>query len=217
MDDDSAPRAPSGHLPAELVEALRRRGTEQRHAEGAVVVAEGDPARSMYLVHEGELRITVRGEDGRDVELNRLGPGDYFGELMLGSPVRTATARALSAVRLTMVTRDQFEALLAERPDLAFHVIQHLIERVRALSRQVQGLASLDVYGRLARLLDENVRVDAQGRRCMPGPWSLQQLADRVGASRAMVHRVLGDLVEGGYLELGREEIVLRKALPRRW
>lgn len=218
MDADAPhnePASPSA-LPAELLDALAALGHTRLYPKGTIVVTEGEPALSMYLIHEGQLRVFVSDEDGREVELNTMGPGEYFGELMLGSQVRTATVQTTTRAKLTMVTRAEFEQALAERPSLAFHVIQHLIDRVRQLSRNVQGLVSMDVYGRVARLFTELAR-DENGVRVVPGPLSQQKIADRVGASRSMINRILQDLASGGYIETSRERIVLRKPLPKRW
>jgi CRP/FNR family cyclic AMP-dependent transcriptional regulator len=46
---------------------------------------------------------------------------------------------------------------------------------------------------------------------------SQQKIADRVGASRSMINRILQDLAAGGYIEVSREQIILHKALPKRW
>ena len=118
--------------------------------------------------------------------------------------------------RLTRVTRPVMERLLAERPDIAFHLIQRLALRVRTLTHTVRNLASVDVYGRLVGLL-EALAIDQQGQRVVAGALSQQRMADRVGASRAMINRLLHDLVRGGYIELTRGRIVLLKKLPRRW
>ena len=53
---------------------------ERRFDVGASVVAEGEPGRSMYIVHSGELVVSKLGESGRVIDINRLGPGDFFGE-----------------------------------------------------------------------------------------------------------------------------------------
>lgn len=210
------PAATASMLPDELLGALAALGHTRAYAKGTIVVTEGEPALSMYLIHEGTLRVFVSDEDGKEVELNTMGPGEYFGELMLGSQVRTATVQTTSKARLTMITRAEFEQALAAKPTLAFHVIQHLIDRVRQLSRNVQGLVSMDVYGRVVRLFNELAR-DEGGQRVVPGPLSQQKIADRVGASRSMINRILQDLAAGGYIEASREHIVLRKALPKRW
>jgi CRP/FNR family transcriptional regulator, cyclic AMP receptor protein len=217
MESPASPGpASASALPQQLLDALAALGHTRLYPKGTIVVTEGEPALSMYLIHEGTLRVFVSDEDGREVELNTLGAGEYFGELMLGSQVRTATVQTTSKAKLTMITRAEFEQALAVQPALSFHVIQHLIDRVRQLSRNVQGLVSMDVYGRVVRLLNELAH-DEGGQRVVSGPLSQQKIADRVGASRSMINRIVQDLVAGGYIEASREHIVLKKPLPKRW
>lgn len=202
-------------LPLELVEALKRIGRVRAFARNTIVVHEGDPAETLYLILEGRLRVFVANEDGDEAELNVLGPGEYFGELMLDSPRRSASVGTLTPVRLCAIDRGDFERLLATEPAVASHLIHSLMRRVRVLTRTVSGLALLDVYGRLTALLAE-AAVERDGMRVVTQT-SQQQLAERVGASRSMVNRILKDLAEGGYVLVTRREIVIRRELPKRW
>jgi CRP-like cAMP-binding protein len=56
---------------------------ERRFDVGATVVAEGEPGRSMYIVHSGELVVSKLGESGRVIRMTGVGPGDFFGEMTL--------------------------------------------------------------------------------------------------------------------------------------
>lgn len=210
--EDTRVASPAGGL----LEALARLGETRTWEPGTTVVNEGDAADAMYLIHEGELRAFVAGEGGRVTELNTLGAGEFFGELMLSGHQRAASVQVTRRARLTRVTRAEAERVLASRPDLAFQLVQSLVQRVRTLTRTVSRLASADVYGRLVGLFDL-LAIDDNGRRVVPGPLSQQRIAERVGASRAMVNRLLQDLTRGGYIEVTRERIVLLKALPARW
>ncbi|MGJ7489314.1 Crp/Fnr family transcriptional regulator [Variovorax sp. ZT4R33] len=198
----------SGDFLAELA----RLGETRTWEPGTSVVTEGDIADSMYLIHDGELRAFVVGDGGRVVELNTLHAGELFGELMLSGELRSATVQVITRARLTRVTRAQAEHVLSQRPELAFQLIQRLVQRVRTLGR----LASVDVYGRLVGLFDA-LAVDDKGLRVVPGPLSQQRIAERVGASKAMVNRLLTDLAKGGYIEVSRERIVLLRKLPPKW
>jgi CRP/FNR family cyclic AMP-dependent transcriptional regulator len=202
-------------IDAEALIELARHGDTRQWEAGTAVVTEGEPADALYIVHEGELRAVVGGGNGRAVELNTLGPGDVFGELILHGELRTATVEALTRVRLTRVSRGAFQRVLRERPDLTYLLIQRLVERVRALTGHVRNLASLDVYQRVVGLC-ESLAVEQGGRRCVPG-MSQQRLAERAGASRAMINRLLHDLERGGYVHLERGCIVLLRKLPQRW
>jgi CRP/FNR family cyclic AMP-dependent transcriptional regulator len=59
--------------------------------------------------------------------------------------------------------------------------------------------------------------VEDQGQRVVPGPLSQARIAERLGASKAMVNRLLKDLSSAGYIEVSRERIVLLRKLPPRW
>ena len=56
---------------------------ERRFDAGATVVAEGEPGRSMFIVHAGQLVVSKAGESGRAIRMTGLGPGDFFGEMTL--------------------------------------------------------------------------------------------------------------------------------------
>jgi CRP/FNR family cyclic AMP-dependent transcriptional regulator len=87
---------------------------------------------------------------------------------------------------------------------------------VRALTNEVKSLALVDVYGRVARMLLE-LAVERDGALVIESKPTHQEIASRVGASREMVSRILGDLTVGGYIEVGRDRITIAKALPRTW
>ncbi|HUG23997.1 Crp/Fnr family transcriptional regulator [Piscinibacter sp.] len=199
-----------------MLSELARLGETRMWEPGTTVVAEGDAADCLYIVHAGELRAVVAGDGGRSIELNTLRAGEIFGELMLSGERRAATVEVTERARLTRVTRDEVERVLASRPDLAFQMIQRLVQRVRTLTRTVGRLASVDVYGRLVGMFDA-LAVEHQGQRVVPGPLSQTRIAERLGASRAMVNRLLQDLARGGYIEVSREHIVLLKRLPTKW
>lgn len=219
MQDASVDRLgqlPCSLLPPELAAELLEAGQKRLFPKNTIVVHEGEPADTLYLVLEGRLRVYVSGEDGRELELNRLGPGEHFGEMMLGGRVRTASVRTLSPARLCLVSRGEFQRILAEQPALAFHLIQSLIARVTALTERVRSLALMDVYGRVAKILLDSAVPDGE-LQVVPGPLSQQQIAERIGSSRSMVNRILRDLGEGGYISISRERIVLHRPLPKRW
>lgn len=200
----------------EILAELAKRGETRTWEPGVWVVTEGDLADCLYIIHSGELRAVIAGDSGRTVELNTLGPGEIFGELMLSGERRSATVEVIARARLTRVARAEVEQVLASRPDLALHMIQSLVQRVRTLTLTVGRLASVDVYGRLVGLF-EVLAVDEQGQRVVPGPLTQARIAERLGASRAMVNRLLQDLARGGYIEVTRQRILLLKKLPPHW
>ena len=72
-----------GGLSDSSLELLISMLVERRFDVGATVVAEGEPGRSMYIVHSGELVVSKLGESGRTIRMATLGAGDFFGEMTL--------------------------------------------------------------------------------------------------------------------------------------
>ena len=56
---------------------------ERRFGGGATIFAEGEPGRSMFIVHAGDLVVSRLGDAGRSIRMAGLGPGDFFGEMTL--------------------------------------------------------------------------------------------------------------------------------------
>jgi CRP/FNR family cyclic AMP-dependent transcriptional regulator len=200
----------------DILTQLTRRGDTRTWEPGTTVVSEGDDADCMYIIHSGELRAVLAGDGVRQVELNTLGAGEFFGELMLSGGRRSATVEVTARAQLTRVSKAAVEEVLAAHPRLALQLIQSLVARVRTLTGTVGRLASVDVYGRLVGLFDA-LAVEDQGQRVVPGPLSQARIAERLGASKAMVNRLLKDLSSAGYIEVSRERIVLLRKLPPRW
>ena len=202
-------------LPHALLDEFIANSPHKVFPRNTIVVLEGEPAEALYVILEGQVRVFVADENGKEVELSVMGPGEYFGELMLAEQRRTASVKTLTQARLCVIQRKDFEEAFAARPDIAVHVMQTLIHRIRVLTENISSLALMDVYGRVTRLLQESART-ADGRITLPA-MSQQKIAERVGASRSMINRILKDLTTGGYLKVGKDEIEILRSLPRRW
>jgi len=122
----------------------------------------------------------------------------------------------LEPSRFQIVPKTDIQALIKNHPDFAAHLINKLIYRIRVLTDHVKSLALQNVYGRFAKLV-QDLAVEEQGLRVIPDKPSQQEMANRIGASREMVNRILKDLTTGGYLAVEERRIVIRKPLPAQW
>ncbi|MCG6871501.1 MAG: Crp/Fnr family transcriptional regulator [Gammaproteobacteria bacterium] len=170
--------------------SIARHAVSREVVRNAVLLREGERPSSLYIVQTGMVRVLVSDEQGRELVLSELGPRAIFGELALidGEP-RSATVVAMEPTLLTVLSRNAFTVCLGEQPEIAIQLLRHLSRRMRELTGNLKEFALLDVQGRLCRLLLRLAK-DRDGARVV-GPVTQQELANRVGASREMVSRVL--------------------------
>ncbi|HEX7087293.1 MAG TPA: patatin-like phospholipase family protein [Vicinamibacterales bacterium] len=119
-------------LPPQVFELVVSEFEWTSFEQGELLFSEGDPSDRLYLVVHGRLAITRRGNDGREIVLGWVRPGESVGELALldGHP-RTATVRASRATVTMSIERDQYEALTARVPESLAVLNQLLARRVR--------------------------------------------------------------------------------------
>ena len=162
------------------------------------------------------MKVFLYGRNGKEIDLNILGPGEYFGEMVLDAGPRSASVITLEPAQFFIIPQPVFRDFVIKHPEFAMRLIKTLIFRTRGLLNNVRSLASLDVYGRVARLLLE-LAVETEGKLVIQGKLTKQEIANRVGASREMISRVFKDLCTGGYIEMEKDRIVIAKTLPDRW
>lgn len=133
---------------------------------GSVVFKEDDPADSLYLLEEGRVRLSVRTPDG-DATLAELDSGSHFGELGVLLARRTASAHALSDLRVWRLPRERFEKLMREDPSLAAAVGSSLGALLDRRSRERVG-APIPVRA-TERLTIGGKRAPASPRRAIVG------------------------------------------------
>jgi small-conductance mechanosensitive channel len=116
-------------VPDEQRRRLAVASTARLYVDGEAIVKKGDASAEMFLVESGEVTVTID-----DMELARLGPGKFFGEmaLMTGEP-RNATVRAAGACRLLVIDGSSMRPVLESAPDLAVHISRVIAERQAAL------------------------------------------------------------------------------------
>jgi len=203
-------------LPDALLQQIARQAVLRSFPKNAIIVTEGDEGDSLYVLVSGRAKVFVSDSEGKEVQLNQLGPGEYFGEVTLDGGMRSASVMALEDCRCAVLRRTEIAGFMAEHPDFALHVIRKLAHRVRSLTDSVRDLAFIDVYGRVARLLLELAQ-EVEGRMVIEDRMTQKDIAARVGASREMVSRIFSDLTEGGYVRKEAGRIVVLRKPPAHW
>ena len=197
-------------FPDDQLRTLSGLVTRRTVPRGAVIIVEGDPTDSLYIVISGRMRVLMSDADGKEVILAILGPGEFFGEMgLIDDSPRSATVMAVEACELIVINKRDFKKCLSENFEMAMTVMRGLVRRLREADRKIGSLALLDVYGRVAHLLIDMAEM-VNGQRMVTRRLPKQDIAKMIGASREMVSRVMRDLQLGGYIEMRGSQILLR-------
>ena len=203
-------------LSPEVLAEIEQHGSIKTYRKNTIVINEGDETDSLYLILSGRVKVFLSSEDGREAVLNHQGPGEYFGEMsLIDRQPRAASVMTVEPARLMIISRGDFMRCLASNPEIALNLIEPMTSRIRMLAQNVSNLALLDVYGRVARTLLQNA--SEEDGVMMTGKLTQQEIADMVGASRAMVSRILKDLRTGGYIDVEKKRIIINQQLPSHW
>ncbi len=193
-------------------------GVQRRYRRGTLLIQEGETGDTLYIVLQGRLRAYLADTSGKELTLGLYGPLEYVGEMSLDGGPRSANVEALESSLCSVVTRDALLAYIASHPEFALELIGRLIRRARLATESARGVALLDVYGRLVRLLNQLAcEPDPEGVRVLRERITHQAIAQHLACSREMVSRLMRDLETGGYVAVRERWIWLLKPLPARW
>jgi CRP/FNR family cyclic AMP-dependent transcriptional regulator len=207
---------PFAPLHPETVRAIAASGVVRTFARHTILINEGDQGDTLYVILSGRVKVFSSNEAGREFVIDFQGAGEYVGEMMLDGEARSASIITVEPTTCAVVNRAQFREFILAHPDFAMHLIERLIRRVRVTTGNLKSLALSDVYGRLVRLLNALAQ-EVDGRQIVPEKLTQQEIADRVGASRDMIGKLMKDLVAGGYLAIEDRTITMLRKLPTGW
>jgi rhodanese-related sulfurtransferase len=116
-----------GALPQEKRDEITRAVETRVVAPGTVIFRQGDPGDSFYIVNSGKIRVFRRDRQGMETDLSILGPGDSFGEMaLLTGESRSANVEALEETRLVVLSKEQFDRILKDYPDLSLAFVKQM-------------------------------------------------------------------------------------------
>ena len=184
-----------GLTPAQL-DWVAQRAHRRIFPAGTNVLTVEQLGEAVYIILHGTVKIHVEPGDGRDVILSILGAGDLLGEMSLIDSVgRSANAVTLENSLMLWMDKGTFNQLLNDFPPVARNLVRILSARVRLSDQLIQALATLDVYGRVARQLlafaERYGRTGEDGEIRIPIALTQGDIADLVGASRKRVNQVM--------------------------
>lgn len=187
----------------------------RRYAKDDVVFHADEIGDVFCIIREGQVKVTMISPEGKEIILNTLGPGEFFGEMaLLDEHPRSATIIAIEPLEVVTIWRSDFLQILEESFSITRKVLAELSNRLRQMSTRIESLATMDVYGRLARffldLAEKNGKTLENGFVAVTRP-THQAIANTIGTSRETVSRLLHDLMRQDLLLSEGKTIYLKK------
>ena len=155
-------------LPPLLLEAIAARGGTRSFPANTILINEGDSTDSLYLVLSGRVKAYSSADNGREVVLDELGPGEYLGELSLDGERRSVSVKTLTPTTCCIVQGAELRQFLTEHPDFAVHLTHKLIRMVRRLTEQVKSLMEVGTVADALRAAGKPLLTPATARNIKP-------------------------------------------------
>lgn len=188
--------------------------TQIPYAKRTLIFEQGDVGRLVYIVKIGRVRLARATEDGKEVTVAILGPGDLFGEeVVFTDVVRTTFAVCLEDSLLCTARGEDLYGLMTRHASLALNVANYLREQRDEALAVVEDLASLKVPDRLAKLLERLAAehgVPADDGVAIDLPLTHADIASLIGSTRETVTSQLTLLAREGRIRMAGRQIVVR-------
>ena len=173
------------------------------YRKGQTVFAQGDVADSVFYVQDGQVKISVVSEFGKEAVVALHRKGDFFGEGCLsGQPLRLATAVAMTGCVITKLEKATVVRVLHEEPKFAEVFLSYILSRNARMEGDLVDQLFNSSEKRLARLLLLMANFGKEGR---PEPvivkLSQETLAEMVGTTRSRVSFFMNKFRKLGFID----------------
>ncbi|MGH6836886.1 MAG: Crp/Fnr family transcriptional regulator [Methylocella sp.] len=187
------------------------------YRKGAIVIAQGDPADSVFYIQRGKVKVTVVSEQGKEAVVAMLGTNNFFGEgCLAGQAQRIATVATMTDSVIVRLEKPAIVRVIQQEPAFAGVFIGHLLARTIRIEADLVDQLFNSSEKRLARLL---LLMANFGKDEKPEPIlakiSQETLADMIGTTRSRVSFFMNKFRKLGLIDYngGTPGIEVRGAL----
>ena len=167
------------------------------------------PAIRLMAVLSGNVRISVPSNDGKELLLAIIHPGDVFGELaVLDGKERSADAHAESACALAILDRRDILSFLERNPSAWLKIVEVLCSRLRRTDQVLAEVALMQLPTRLAKMM-LRITGDSSAEQAEKIRFSQRELASMVGGTRESVNKCLRKWQSGGIVQVSESWIAI--------
>jgi len=132
-----------GQLPEQKRDEITQAMEHQVAAPGTIIFRQGGPGDRFYVIQSGKVRVFRKDAGGLERDLSVLGAGESFGEMaLLTGEMRSANVEAIEETRLMVLSKEQFERILKDFPDITLAFVKQisgwLLRDEKIIEKEVQ-------------------------------------------------------------------------------
>lgn len=181
-------------------------------ARGKYVLHKGSPGDHLLFLLSGRLQAVDLTEDGREIGLSFLTPGDYFGELsIIDNQPRSASVIACENSLIALLPRAQSLALIYHHPLVAERLLKRMAASIRTASNYQTILSMPNAFQRVFALLKQLVTQGPGDLMIIEKMPTQQEVAIMVNTSRETVSRAIQNLIQKGIVEKDLRRLIVRQ------
>ncbi|MCU0644546.1 MAG: Crp/Fnr family transcriptional regulator [bacterium] len=176
------------------LEKIRDLCVTQHYEKDRIILIEEESGNTLFIIQRGRVKVSRISDDGREVILSILHPGDFFGELsLIDGKARSASVTAIEDSEIFLLRRGDFIGLLEDYPQISISLLKELAARIRKSDTQIKSLSLQDAMGRVASsliMLAQDSGRSLKNQVVIPKIPLQQDLANMAGTSRETISRV---------------------------
>lgn len=198
------------HLDQESQNIIASRANTKNLIRNEYLYQAGDKDDSLYIVHQGQIRITHLSESGKEQLIRLLNPGDFTGEWTIFSEenVHENFAQATRKTSICVIDRVNFQKLLNEYPKISMEILKVMSSRLQESQKQTTSVAIEQVTNRIIYYLEGLTIVGEQDEQIVQLPMSRKDLASYLGTTPETISRKFRELEnEGLIIQLPKNQI----------
>lgn len=201
-------------LPHQAIEKINQDFVERGFTAGETIYFAGDPANSFYVVADGNVKLLRHSWEGKDILLDLLTPGEFFGSLStIEEGNYPDTAQAMTPACVLTISILNFRAILERYPAVAIKVLEITTSRLERAHDTIRQLSVFSVEKRVAHTLVKLGRKLGKPEGVgllIQTPLSRDDLAEMTGTTTESASRVMSQFQKDGLVESGRQWIAIK-------
>lgn len=201
-------------LDSESLQQVNGKFSASHFASGQSIYYEGEKATLLRVVVYGAVKLIRQTDDGKEILVDMLKPGEYFGSLnALGEDTYSETAIAQSDACIMSIGNREFRAVMNSNPTVAVAVLDVTAEKLNTAREQIHHLTSLSVEKRIAHILlklSDKFGEEKEVGLLLQLPLSRKDLADMAGTSTETASRIMSRFQQDGIITSGRQWVAVQ-------